>query len=152
MARKTNTLTRKTKGFASKRKALGAPDIDSMFDQTGLEGLPPNSAKTLQESADKEVDDMMASIRENRKNHAERFRDIESGEFWLCVCFQSRTQKEEFIDKLLEKYDPNNETFGDKYVNGLELAAMLDIPVEPIVLEAKKSRLAPKSMRNMEVI
>ena len=112
MARKTNTLTRKTKGFASKRKALGAPDIDSMFDQTGLEGLPPNSAKTLQESADKEVDDMMASIRENRKNHAERFRDIESGEFWLCVCFQSRTQKEEFIDKLLEKYDPNNETFG----------------------------------------
>jgi len=152
MARKTNTLTRKTKGFASKRKALGAPDIDSMFDQTGLEGLPPNSAKTLQESADKEVDDMMASIRENRKNHAERFRDIESGEFWLCVCFQSRTQKEEFIDKLLEKHDPNNETFGDKYVNGLELAAMLDIPVEPIVLEAKKSRLAPKSMRNMEVI
>lgn len=152
MAKKTSVLSKKTGGFVSKRKSIGAPDIDSMFDPTGLDGLPLNKAETLQESADTEVADMMASIRENRKNHAERFRDIESGEFWFAVCFQSRSQKEEFIEKLLDKYDPNNETFGDKYVSGLELAAMLGIPIEPIVLEAKKSRLAPKSMRNMEVI
>lgn len=152
MERKTKVLERKSKSLNRKKSRLNAPDIDSMFDPTGLPGLPENKAEDLQTSSDQEVSDMMTSIRENRKNNAERFRDIESGEFWFCVCFQSRSQKDQFIADLLKKYAPNTENFGDKYVSGLELADMLGIPVEPIVLEAKKSRLAPKALREREVI
>lgn len=152
MERKTKSLERKSKSLTRKQSKLNAPDIDSMFDPTGLPGLPENSAEGLQASSDQEVSDMMASIRENRKNNAERFRDIESGEFWFCVCFQSRSQKDKFIADLLKKYAPNKDDFGNKYVSGLELADMLGIPVEPIVLGAKKSRLAPKALRETEVI
>lgn len=152
MDRKTLNLERKGAGLKKKNNTLSAPDIDSMFDPSGLQGLPNRSGLGLEETSNAEVSDMMLSIKENRKNNAERFRDIEAGEFWFCVCFQSRSQKEQFLDGLLNKYSPGNQNFGDKYVSGLELAEMLGIPVEPIVLEAKKNRLAPKSMRGMEVI
>jgi hypothetical protein len=152
MDKKTVALEKKGALLKKKGNPFTDPDINSMFDPSGLPGLPDHDDLNLEQSSNVEVDDMMASIRENRKNNAEHFRDYESGEFWFCVCFQSRSQKEQFLEKLLNKYSPNNQSFGDKYVSGLELAAMLDIPVEPIILESKKSRLAPKAMRDMEVI
>lgn len=152
MQRKSISLGRKSVGLKRKGNPLETPDIDTMFDPSGLPGLPDRDGMGLEETSNAEVDDMMASIRENRRNNAERFRDIEAGEFWLCVCFQSRSQKEEFLAGLFKKYSQENSTFGDKYVSGLELAAMLDIPVEPIVLEVRKSRLAPKSLRETDVI
>lgn len=154
MDKKTNSLPKKSASLGKKGKGLKAPDFDSLLNPSGLPGLPEISGDDPEQVAAQEVDNMMALIRENRKNYAERFRDVEAGEFWFCVCFQSRGQKEEFIRGLLEKYAPNDtpERFGDKYISGLELAAMLDISIEPIILEVKKNRLAPKSMRGMEVI
>jgi hypothetical protein len=143
--------TKKTGILTKKLKSLDSPDIDSMFDSSGLPGLPPIAATDTEQIANREVVDMMTMIKENRKNNAERFRDIEAGEFWFCVCFQSRSQKEDFVKMLLERY-PGHDNFGDKYVSGLELAEMLDIPVTPIILGVKKSRLAPKSLRETEVI
>ena len=154
MDKKTNSLPKKSPGLGKKGKGLKAPDFDSMLNPSGLPGLPEISGDYPEQVASQEVDNMMALIRENRKNYAERFRDVEAGEFWFCVCFQSRGQKEEFIQGLLEKYAPNDtpERFGDKYISGLELAEILGVPVTPIILEVKKNRLAPKSMRGMEVI
>lgn len=152
MEKKTVMLEKKTTKLNSKLKGFGAPDFDSMLLPHGLSGLPDREIEGAQEAADTEVDDMMAQIRENRRSNAERFRDIEAGEFWFCVCFQSRSQKEDFIRKLLEKFHYNGLNFGDKYISGLDLASMLNISVETITLETKKNRLAPKSMRSMEVI
>lgn len=154
LPKKTATLPKKTATLSKKGSRLNAPDLDSMLDPSGLPGLPAIDETDPEAVASREVDDMMQMIRENRRNHAERFRDIEAGEFWCCVCFQSRTQKEEFVLKLLEKFAPHLDIdrFGDKYISGLELAAMLDISIEPIILEVKKNRLAPKSLRGMEVI
>lgn len=152
MEKKTVKLEKKSAKLNKKNGGFNAPNFDSMLSPYGLKGLPEREATSVEETANQEVDDMMAQIREDRKSNAERFRDIEGGEFWFCVCFQSRSQKEEFLKKLMDKFDPGNNSFGDKYVSGLELAALLGIPVEPIFLEAKKSRLAPKSMRGIEVI
>jgi len=154
MDKKTTNLAKKNSGLAKKSKSLGAPDLDSLFDPSGLPGLPPISETDTEAIANREVDDMMTLIRENRKNNAEHFRDIEAGEFWSCVCFQSRSQRDDFIVKLLEKYSPSKDIdqFGAKYVSGLELAEMLGIPITPIILEVKKNRLAPKALRGMEVI
>lgn len=152
--KKKISFEKKASTLGKKGKKLGAPDFDSMLDPTGLPGLPENNQADAEDVVNQETADMMAMIRETRKNNAERFRDIEAGEFWFCVCFQSRSQKEEFIRLLLEKYAPNNshENFGDKYLSGLELAEMLGVSIQPITLEVKKNRLAPKSLRGMEVI
>jgi len=130
------------------------PDFDSMLDPRGLPGLPDMPDMDAEATVNQETDDMMQMLRENRRNNAERFRDIEAGEFWFCVCFQSRSQKEDFLRLLLERYSPSTpvEKFGDKYVSGLELAEMLGVGIEPMVLEVKKSRLAPKGLRGREVI
>jgi len=163
MSKKTTTLPPKAGGLSKKAGALPgkagkvSPDFDTMLDPRGLQGLPDvpgletMDAETI---VNQETDDIMQMIRENRKNQVERFRDIEAGEFWFCVCFQSRNQKEDFLHKLLEQYAPNvpYERFGDKYISGLELAEMLGVGIEPIVLEVKKSRLAPKGLRGREVI
>lgn len=150
---KKPTLPKKSGGLSRKGGKLSAPDIDSLFDPSGLPGLPPIDETDAETIANREVSDMMAMIREQRKNNAEIFRDIESGEFWFCVCFQSRSQKEDFIAQLLDKFPgPSPDDFGDKYISGLELADALGIPIAPIILERKKSRLAPKSLRGMEVI
>lgn len=151
MDKKNSVIVKKSRILTKKKQDLSAPDIDSMFEPSGLPGLPPIAATDTEQIANKEVDDMMTMIKENRRNNAERFRDIEAGEFWFCVCFQSRSQKEEFVKQLLEKY-PGHDNFGDKYVSGLELAEILGIPVTPIILEVKKNRLAPKPLRGMEVI
>ncbi len=152
MEKKTVKLEKKAAKLNKKNSGFNAPDFDSMLLPYGMDGLPEREVSSAEETAAQEVDDMMTQIRENRKSNAERFRDIEAGEFWFCVCFQSRSQKEEFLAKFLDRFNPGNASFGDKYVSGLELAALLNIPVEPIFLEAKKSRLAPKSMRGIEVI
>lgn len=157
MDKKTNEIQKKTVSLGKKKGGLGAPNIDSLFDPSGLPGLPPIDdipADDVEAIADREVSDMMRMIKENRKNNAERFRDVEAGEFWCCVCFQSRSQRDEFIVKLLEKFAPrlDIDTFGSKYVSGLDLAEMLGIAITPIILEVKKNRLAPKALRGKEVI
>lgn len=155
MAKSKTTLPLKQKPSLNKKsKDLSAPDVDSLFDPSGLPGLPPIDATDAEAIVNREVDDMMSLIRENRKNNAEHFRDVEAGEFWFCACFQSRSQKEEFLAKFLEKYAPqwDIDYFGAKYISGLELAAAVGIPIEPIFLWVKKNRLAPKSLRGMEVI
>ena len=154
MDKKTASLPQKGGSLAKKSKSLSSPDIDSLFDPSGLPGLPPIDEADAETVTAQETSDMMTMIRENRKNNAEHFRDIESGEFWSCVCFQSRSQRDDFIVKLLEKYAPHLDIdrFGAKYISGLELAEMLGVSIEPIALEVKKSRLAPKSLRGTEVI
>ena len=147
-------MDKKRTSLPMKSKQMGSPDFDSMFDPSGLPGLPENKSGEPEFIVNRETDDMLAQIRENRKNHAERFRDVEGSEFWFCVCFQSRSQKEKFLVDMLTNYDAEQliGSFGDKYISGLELAAVLGIPVEPIIFGVKKNCLAPKSLRGMEVI
>jgi hypothetical protein len=154
MNNKIIELPKKANKLTSKNSSLTTPKLDSMFESAGIPGLPPIKETDAEVIANQEVDDIMRLIRENRRSYAESFRDIESGEFWFCVCFQSRSQKEEFINSFLNKFasDKSIDEFGDRYVSGLDMAEMLNIPITPIVLKVKKSRLAPKSLRKLEVI
>ena len=99
-----------------KRLGKNMLDFDSMLDATGMPELPVNTETDVEAIVNRETDDMMSLIRENRKNSVEHFRDIEAGEFWFCVCFQSFSQKQEFLTKMLEKFNPNDDLsrFGNK--------------------------------------
>lgn len=141
-----NVLGGKKAAISKRVKAIDAPDFNSLFDPGGMDGLPDNPGETPEDVAGAETAAMMQMIRENRKNNAERFRDIEAGEFWFCVCFQSRSQKEAFLQ------DAGWQEMGDKYLDGLEVARRIGVKVEPIQLAAKRAKLAPKFLRETEVI
>jgi hypothetical protein len=124
-----------------------APDFESLFaeDDNPLDGLPDTG--DVQKNADQEMSAVEQEIERNRAASEERFRVAADPEFFFCVCFQSRDQKEEFLKNIgwLDE-------LGDKYLNGLEVARRLEIPVTIIPLAPRKIRGGPQRFQKERVI
>jgi hypothetical protein len=69
------------------------------------------------------------------------YRLLVDHEYWVCLCFQSRDQKEEFLAKA------GWADLGEKYVDGLALAERLGVDVKPVPLTTKVAPKSPKSLR-----
>lgn len=70
-----------------------------------------------------ELGDVEKSFRERMGAENKRFKDMCDTEYWCCICFTSRTQKEEFLESL--EFD------GDlKYIEGKEFARAVKRPVK----------------------
>lgn len=74
-----------------------------------------NSLADLEEETLSELGEVEKSFRERMKNENKRFRDMCDTEYWCCVCFTSREQKEEFLQKIGMDTDL-------KYIDGHEMA------------------------------
>ena len=79
-----------------------------------------------------DLDAVQAGFRDRAKQEASRFELATDSEYWACVCFQSREQKERFLAAL------NILEFGDKYLDGQLVAERLgvklpsaDVPYKP---------------------
>jgi hypothetical protein len=125
-----------------------APDLDSLFaeDDNPLDQL--TDAGGVQENADQEMSAVEREIEENRAAYAEHFRVAADPEFFLCLCFQSHDQKDEFLNAIKWPVDEQ----GDKYLNGLEFARLFNIPVKVIQLEPRKVRTGAEKYRKTPVI
>lgn len=75
----------------------------------------------LDSKADLEAID--EGFRARAKDEAARFRLATDSEYWFCVCFQSREQKEEFLRKM-DLID-----IGDKYLDGQLVAGRLGVEI-----------------------
>lgn len=95
----------------------------------------------LEDDAKAEVGAMLAHILAEKKARRDAYRVMVDHEYWVCVCFQSRDQKEEFLDKAKWR------DLGEKYIDGLALAKRLKVDVQPIPLNAKAPPKTPKSLR-----
>lgn len=62
-----------------------------------------------------ELGEVEKGFRERMKQENKRFRDMCDTEYWCCVCFTSREQKEEFLKKIGMDTDL-------KYIDGHEMA------------------------------
>lgn len=70
-----------------------------------------------------ELGEVEQSFRERMSAENKRFRDMCDTEYWCCICFTSRAQKEEFLESL--EFD------GDlKYIEGKEFARAVKRPVK----------------------
>ena len=121
-------------------RGMMAPDFDTLFepdDADPLGGLADTG--DIEENADREVGIVLDELLAERRRQKERWRITNDDEFWVAVCFQSRTQKEEFLR--LAGWD----SLGDKYLDGLRLAAHLGVSIEPVLLE--KPETAKKSLK-----
>ena len=68
-----------------------------------------------------ELDAVAKGFRERAKNETNRFALATDSEYWACICFQTREQKDAFLKAL------NLFNLGDKYLDGQEVAEVLGI-------------------------
>ncbi len=86
----------------------------------------------LEKAAAAEPEKIMTAFEERAKNEEARLQDATDSDFWFSICFQTREQKEEFLQKmgLLQ--------LGDKYLDGLKVAKALGVKLETPVPPNRK--------------
>lgn len=94
-------------GYWDKKNAANKVQEESQQEEDTLENL---EKETLEELGDVEK-----SFRERMNAASKRFRDMCDTEYWFCVCFTSREQKEEFLKKIGMETDV-------KYIDGKDMA------------------------------
>lgn len=104
-----------------------------------LDGLPPMKKKKAVAPvpvepagvvAEREVSALRdAFIARSEKKNA-RYTQAVDSEYWFCVCFQSRAQKEAFLKAL------GLQVYGDKYLDGARVAHKFGV-VLPATLPTK---------------
>lgn len=87
----------------------------------------------IETACGQETSAVLAGFKARAKAEQERFQLATDSEFWFAIAFQSRDQKEAFLDALgwLE--------FGDKYLDGPQLAEMLGISLPPVDLRQPRA-------------
>lgn len=143
----TNITTRKKKVRRVPRGHV-RPNLDSLLNPEEEDDPFADVEYTddMEQDAKVEISEALKAIKEEKKRRREAFRIIVDPEFWFAVCFQSREQKEEFL-KLVDWY-----RLGDKYLDGLELAELLDVDIEPIPLKAANLPKAAAGLRKHGLI
>lgn len=80
-----------------------------------MEDSTVGTMEELEESTIAELSEVEKGFRERMKQENNRFRDMCDTEYWFCVCFTSREQREEFMKKAGLPTD-------EKYIDGREMA------------------------------
>lgn len=94
---------------------------------------------------DDEVDEIKQTFRDKMQTENKRFADVCDSAYWFCVCFTSRQQRAEFLEKI--GLDPDL-----KYVDGKEMARAYRKVIETEDLKFPKVKPPDKdfSARTME--
>lgn len=108
----------------------------------GLEPPPEDPLAAVEYEGDlegdtvKEFDAIQSGYVQRQKRDQERFAMAVDTEFWFAVCFQSRRQKDTFLNAMGWSIN------GDKYIDGTWLLWQYDIPFEWERLSNKQTRKA----------
>ncbi|MDP2369326.1 hypothetical protein [Rhodoferax sp.] len=103
-----------------------AKSLDALAKGTKAETADPIGAidyenLTNEQAAGQEISATLAAFKARAKTEQERFEAATDSEFWLGVCFQTRAQKEAFLQGV------NMLQHGDKYIDGELLAKRMGI-------------------------
>ena len=85
-----------------------------------LEDLTPN----VERDAKKELSKLQQAFRDRKKKEDIRNLDSVDSEYWVCLCFQNRKQREDFVVK------SGIGSIDDKYVDGIIAANRLGITLD----------------------
>ena len=115
--------------------ALGSLDDDDALDNLdGLDTLDRLSAEDaptytqkpvetgdLEKDSENELNEVLAGFKARARAEDDRFKLATDSEYWVCICLQSRSQVEAFIQALgIGKGD-------EKYLDGLKVAKKLGL-------------------------
>lgn len=125
------------------------PNFDAMFDPDAVSPLDDlQLTGNVEVDAAAEMDIVRRSFLDNDRADDDPFQIALDPEFYFVVCFQSRAQKDEF----LEKSGLAAEGMGDKYLDGLRVARFLGVQVDPIPLRTKRAKPLTGSLRGTKII
>lgn len=132
---KARTADKKSSSPLDRMKAREAAKLAPIVPDC-LEGIP-YTGNAEQDSA-LEMSATLKAFKDRAKAEEKRMQDATDSEFWLCVCFQNRKQKEEFLAKLGLLAD------GDKYLNGQKVATAIGVELTPTDVSFRDARIDPK--------
>jgi len=113
-AAKEKALKAKESAIARKKKKENPPPIFVDMDSVDFTG-------DYEKDAEIELSETLKGFKARAKAEADRFKIATDTEYWACLCFQTREQKEFFL-KALSLID-----IGDKYLDGQEVARVLGV-------------------------
>lgn len=124
-----------------------APNLETVFEDDGdpLEAVEYEPGE-IQTNADREMSEIVAQIKAEKRAQYERFRTARDPNYYLVVCFQSHEQRDEFVQKA------GWATVYDTFVNGLDVAREMKLDVQPIPLEPLPRRGKPHLYKREEVL
>ena len=93
---------------------------------------PVTSTQNLETDCETEVNAVLQGFKDRAANENARLQDATDSEFWFAVCFQTREQKDEFLNKM------NLMKIGGKYLDGMKVAKALGITLESPVPPTRK--------------
>lgn len=112
--RKGGNTSRSSRGLGRRPKYTTEPDPLKDVEYTG----------NLQQDAAAEITALEQGYRDRAKEEADRFKRATDSEYWVAVCFDSREEKERFLQRagLID--------LGDKYLDGREVADRLAVDLD----------------------
>jgi len=140
--------TIKRAGTAISRKAL---DIRTLFEPQTVEPAPIGEDADLLDVLDAEVDAVVESVRQGRKEYAEFVKALDDTKFYCTLVFQSEGQKNEFIRRANLEDVSDDHNYDNMFLNGVEVARRLGVEVQPVELLDYKLRGDPSKYKK-EVI
>lgn len=106
-----------------KPKAPGkrpVPDAPPIYDTEPADG---ESMTVPELKATEEISELLQGFRDRAGREQQRYEDATDSEYWFAVCFQTRAQKDEFLQKM------GWVAIGDKYLDGLKVARKLGVTI-----------------------
>jgi hypothetical protein len=85
----------------------------------------PAKGPTTEEIMSNDLKELQSGFAKRLKEETNRFLTTVDSEYWFCLCFDTREQKEAFL-KATGWIDK-----GDKYLDGVEIAAGMGIQLPP---------------------
>ena len=124
-------------------------DIDLDLNLDLNQPAPEDLMADYEYTGDVEVDSkaemsaVLAGFVARHKAEAARREKATDSEYWFCVCFQSRSQVEEFLQK--SGWAPATE----KYLDGQKLARKLGVDIAPDTLPFRAARQPDDKLAKM---
>lgn len=131
ITRQTKQISRDAQAF--EREVFNKPIPDPLADVAYQGEIEQDAAAELAALSD--------TFSGRAKLEAKRFELAVDSEYWFCVFFQNREQKERFLQAM------DWATQGDKYLNGLALAELQGINIKRI--EMPKPKNISKRMKRL---
>lgn len=83
-----------------------------------------NGVDEIQKACDDEESEIVDTWKKKREYEKKLFVQNTDSEFWICIGFQTRDQKNEFLSRT------GIDSIGDKYLDGMEVAKILNIKLD----------------------
>lgn len=110
----------------------------------GLRPASPPSPVEEDPTIEDVVDGIRTSFMERAKEEQARVELVTDTEYWACLCFESRAQKDAFL-KALGLW-----SIGDKYINGIQAAKVLGVDLGAGVRWPKTKGLSDRLRKHVD--